>query len=54
MNFPSYSPKVVDDNLDNLSRILKKYPTSLLHCKYATAIYENEKEIIEINPIFQP
>ena len=52
MNFPSYSPKVVDHNLENLSRILKKYPTSLLHCKYTTAIYENEKEIIEINPDF--
>ena len=51
MNFPSYSPKVVDDNLDNLSRILVNIQL-LLHCKYATAIYENEKEIIEINPDF--
>ena len=52
MNFPSCSPEVVDYDLDNLSKILKKYPTSLLHCNYAIAVYENEKDIIEISPDF--
>ncbi len=50
MNFPAYDPKIIDQNLDELSDIFGFRPTLFLNSNYGLAVFKNEEEIIKIEP----
>ena len=50
MNFPAYEPKIIDQNLDELSDIFGFRPTLFFNSNYGLAVFNNEEEIIKIEP----
>ena len=52
MNFPSYEPKIINQNLEEISVGLDVLPTSFLYHNYGLAVFKNEEEIIKIKPNF--
>ena len=52
MNFPSYEPKIINQNLEEISVGLDVLPTSFLYHNYGLAVFNNEEEIIKIKPNF--
>ena len=50
MNFPAYEPKIVDQNLDELYDAFGIRPTLFLYSNYGLAVFNKEKEIINIVP----
>jgi len=52
MNFPSYEPKIINQNLEEISIALGVLPTFFLYHNYGFAVFKNEEEIIKITPNF--
>ena len=50
MNFPAYKPKIIDQNLNELFDIFGFRPTLFLNSNYGLAVFNNEEEIIKIEP----
>ncbi len=52
MNFPSHEPKKSKQNLLEITNALGACPELFLFCNYGFAVFNNEKEIIDITPKF--
>tara|TARA_B100000686_G_C16794620_1_gene981374 strand:+ start:953 stop:1753 length:801 start_codon:yes stop_codon:yes gene_type:complete len=52
MNFPSHEPKIINQDLEEISAALGVFPTFFLYHNYGLAVFNNEEEIIKIKPNF--
>ena len=52
MNFPSYEPKITNQNLEEIFTALGVCPTFFLCHNYGFAVFKNEEDIIKITPNF--
>lgn len=52
MNFPTYEPIIIEQNLDQLYNAFGLRPSLFLNCNYGMAVFKNENEIIKILPNF--
>ena len=50
MNFPAYEPNIVDQSLDELYNAFGTLPISFFFCKYGLAVFNNEEDIIKMEP----
>ncbi len=50
MNFPSYEPKSIDHNIEEITDALGIQPTLFLHCNYGLAVFNTEEEVIQMKP----
>ena len=52
LSLPSFEPNIISQNLNKLYDAFGFKPKLFLYCNYGIAVFDNEKEIIEIKPNF--